>query len=146
MESYYGMILRDNITGSDYGIMELYYGIMLWNYIMESSYENDPGDAWDVPGAPWAPRDPRGTPLGPAPLGPQGTLLGPPGTPLGPPGDAPGTPGTSLRRPRDAPETTWDPRDLQRALMDHKTTIFRQIYSARSSRLLCLKLPVRFTA
>ena len=43
----------------------------------------------------------------------------PPATPLGPPGDAPGTPG-----------------DLQGASWTTKTAISRQVYSARSSRLL----------
>ena len=66
----------------------------------------------------------------PEPLGPPGTprarpwellgmLLGPPGTPLGPPRDDPGIPGD----PREPPRTT-------------KTSISKQIYSARSSRLL----------
>ena len=100
------MISWDNIT-------ELYYGIILRDHL----YEKDPGDAWNVPGAPWDPRDPLGTPLGPpgTPLGPPGTPLGPPGTPLGRPGTPLGPPGTSLRRPRDAPGT---PGDLQGPLMD----------------------------
>ena len=51
-------------------------------------YEKDPGDAQDVPKAPWDPGDPLGTPLGP----PE-TPLRPPGTPLGAPRDAPRTPG-----------------------------------------------------
>ena len=55
------MILRDQIT-------ELYYGMTSWTYI-------DPGDARDVPGDPWDPGDPLGTPLGL---------------------DAPGTPGHAL--------------------------------------------------
>ena len=49
-------------------------------------YEKDPGDARDVPRAPWDPGHPLGTPMGPpgtplgpaAPLGPLGTLLRPP--------------------------------------------------------------------
>ena len=42
----------------------------------------DPGDAWDVPRAPWDPGYSLGTPLGHlrTPLGPQGTLWDPSGT------------------------------------------------------------------
>ena len=55
--------------------MRGYYEMILQNHF----YEKDPGDARDVPGAPWDPRDPLGTPLGPP-----GTPLGRAGTPLGP--------------------------------------------------------------
>ena len=60
MGSYYGIMLRNHITGSAHGIilmndiMELYYGII---------YEKDPGDARDIPGAPWYPGEALGTPL-----------------------------------------------------------------------------------
>ena len=80
MEQYYGtyygiigIILRDYIT-------ESYYGVVLRNH----PYEKDPSDTWGVPGPPWDPGDPLGTPLGSP-----GTPLGPPGTPQGHPGDVP---------------------------------------------------------
>ena len=69
--------------------MELYDGIIFM--------KKDPGDARDVPRAPWDLGDPLGTPLGPqgTPLVP-GTRLGPPSTPLGPPGTTVGPPGTPM--------------------------------------------------
>ena len=88
MEPYYGVILRDHIT-------ESYYGMRLWIIWQNHLCEKDAWGAWGVPGAPWDPEDSLGTPLGPAgtPLGPPGTHLGPLGThlersrtPLGPPG------------------------------------------------------------
>ena len=94
-------MLQNYITGS-------YYGIILRNHLCEK----DPGDARDVPGAPWDSGDSLGTALRPVgtPLGHLGTPLGRSGTPLG-------TPGTPLRRPRDAPGT---PRNLQGPLTDHR--------------------------
>ena len=63
---------------------------MLWNHL----YEKDPGDAWDVPRAPWDPGIPWALPWDPQArpwnardaMGPPGTSLRPLGTPLGPPG------------------------------------------------------------
>ena len=96
------------MTGSD-------YGIILQNDIMEEIglnhlYGKDPGDARDVPGAPWDLRDPLGTRPGPP-----GTSLGSTGTPLGPPRDAPSTPRDAPGTPGYAPGTPegrpWDPTD-----------------------------------
>ena len=95
-------------------IMGSYYGIISRNPV----YEKDPGDARDVPGGPWNPRDPLGTLLGPP-----GTPLEPPGMPLGPPGDVPETHG-------DAPGITGS---LQGHIWITKTPTNRQIYSGRSS-------------
>ena len=72
MELYYRIMLRNYIT--DHGIIlrnhipEGYYGIILRNHL----YGKDPWDTWAVPGDSWDPGDPLGT------------ALGPPGTPLGP--------------------------------------------------------------
>ena len=117
MQLYYGMMLRKYITRS-------YYGIILPNDIMESYHgiifmkriSGMPGTSSEppgIPGSPWhAPRT-------------AGDALVPPGTPLGPPRDASGT-----------------HEDLQGPLWTTKTAIARQIYSARSSGLLCSVLLV----
>ena len=105
--------------------------IVLWHCIM-TLYYGIPGIPWARPCDPGTPMGRPGTPLGRpgTPLGRLGTPLGPPGTSLRPPGDAPGIPG-------DPQEPLWNP------LWITKTLIFQQIDSARSSRLLCSKLPVR---
>ena len=80
-ESYYGIILRNDVT-------------ILRNHLCEkdpgmprTSLET-PGISRGFPGhAPGTPRDAPGTP---------GHTPGTPGTPLGPPRDAPGTPGDLL--------------------------------------------------
>ena len=77
-ELYYGIILWNYITNY---ITELYYGIVLqshgtelcfviisWNF----PHGRNPGDPWGIPRVPW-------------------DLRGSPGTPLGHPGDAPKT-------------------------------------------------------
>ena len=71
MELYYWMILWNYITGS-------YYGIILRNDLMES-----------YSGIIFVKRIPRMPATAPEPLGIPGNPLG---RPLGPPGDAPGTP------------------------------------------------------
>ena len=58
MGLYYDFILRNYIA-------DLYYRIILWNYITELCRETESGNPWTVPGPPWDPRDPLGTPLGP---------------------------------------------------------------------------------
>ena len=123
--SYYAIILRNDIT-------ELYYGIIFVKSILGMP-GTSPAGAPGIPGIPWArpgtPGDAHGTPLGPpgTRLEPQGMFLG---TSLRPLGTPPGTPG-----------------DLQAHLMDllwtTKTLISRQIDSARSSRFLRSKLPMR---
>ena len=138
MTLYYGIILRNHIT-------ELYQGIILQNDL----HEKDPGDAREVLGAPLGS---RGSP---------GHASGTPGDAPGTPGHAHGSPGTSLRllgrpwdpraRPLEPPSTSLRPPGdapgTPETSRDHlcitKTVIYRQTYSARSSRLLCSTLPIR---
>ena len=117
MELYYGIILQNYITGSYYGIilqndiMELYYGITFTKRIhgMPGTSPKPPG----IPGIPCArPWDAqRGAQdFRPLPWEPWGRPWDPRARPWDPPG-------TSPRPPGNAPGI---PRNLQRPLMDHK--------------------------
>ena len=117
MELYYRITLRNHIT-------ESYYRIILRNYTVELRYQiifmkriparpRTSPETPGIPGIPWA------------------RPLGHPGTPLGPRARA--------WDPRDAPGDPWD---LQEPPWTTKTAISQQIYSARSSRLLCSNLLV----
>ena len=122
---YYGIILRDKITESYYGIIlrnhttEWYYEIILQDHLYER-----------IPGMPGTSPEPPGIPRGPwaCPWDPQGrdkTLQGRRWDPLARAWDPWGRP--------------WDPQVL---LSTTKTLVSHPIYSARSSRLLCLNLLV----
>ena len=102
-ELYYGIILRNHITAE-------YYGIISQNHL----YEKDPGDARDVPGAPWDPGYPLGTPLGPL------------GTPLAPARDAPGTPRGRPWDPHGPAGTPYGPQNgnISNNIQSHKLLIF----------------------
>ena len=111
--------------------MDSYYGIILMKRIpgMPGTSPEPPG----ISGIPWAtslgtPEDAPGTPEH--------------ARPWDPPGDFPETPrGTPLRSPGDAPGDLLE-GPLIDALWTPKTVISPQLDSARSSRLLCSKLPI----